>query len=306
MRTAFIKTIEKLAEKNKNITLLTGDLGFTVFENFQKKFPNRFFNLGVAESNMMAMAAGMALCDQIPIVYSIATFASLRPYEFIRNDICYQNANVKIIGVGGGFGYGLAGISHSNIEDLAIMRLLPNLVILCPADPIEVEILTKQAIKHKGPVYLRLGKTNEPKLHTSKPNLKISKSFIIQPGKKVAIFTTGGILDNVLQASRILKTKNIIPTIVNFHTIKPLDINLIKKLSKQHKYIFTVEEHSVTGGLGSAIAEVLSESDIKVKFKRLGVNRNNLKTVGDQNFLRNRYGLSPQKIAHTIKKIILK
>jgi len=302
MRIAFIKTLEKLAEKNKCISLLTGDLGFTVFENFQKKFPNRFFNLGIAESNMMAMAAGMALCDQIPIVYSIATFASLRPYEFIRNDICYQNANVKIIAAGGGFGYGLAGISHTNIEDLAIMRLLPNLIILCPADPIETEILTKQAIKHKGPVYLRLGKTNEPKLHFSQPNLKIGEGFIMQQGKKIAIFTTGGILDNVIKASKILKIKNIIPTIVNFHTIKPLDINLIKKLSKQHEYIFTVEEHSIIGGLGSAVAEILSESDIKVEFKRLGIDKAYSKTAGNQQFLRNRHGLSPQKIATTIKK----
>ncbi len=304
MRIAFVKTIEKLALTDQRLTLLTGDLGFTVFESFKEKFPNRFFNLGIAEQNMMGMAAGMALCGQIPLVYSIATFVSLRPYEFIRNDICYQNANVKIFGVGGGLGYGDAGYTHINFEDLSVLRPLPNLTILSPSDPLETEILIPKAIKHKGPVYLRLGKVGEPNIHPKKPNLKLGKGYIFHQGKKVAIFVTGGISVNALSAVKLLRAYSINPTIVLMPTIKPLDKDLIINISKTHQYIFSIEEHSVTGGLGSAIAEVLAEFGSKVKFKRLGINKSYLKTVGNQKFLRSRFGLSPQKIATIIKKTV--
>lgn len=304
MRQAFIKTLERLAEEDKRIVLLTADLGFTVFENFQKKFPERFFNLGVAEVNMMGMAAGMALCGQVPIVYSIATFVSLRAYEFIRNDICYQNANVKIIGVGGGLGYGLAGFSHCNYEDVGALRLLPNLVILSPADPVEIAILTEKAIKYKGPVYFRLGKVGEPIIHGRHPKLILGQGFIYQAGRKIAIFSTGGITANVIQAIKLLKKHKIIPTLVIIHTVKPLDNNLIKRMAKDYQYIFSVEEHLTVGGLGSAIAEVLAEADFKVHFKRLGIDKTYSRSVGDQEFLRNRYGLSPEKIAETIKQTL--
>ena len=304
MRLAFIKTLEKLTKKDKRIILLTADLGFTVFENFREKFPDRFFNLGVAEQNMMGMAAGMALSGKIPIVYSIGTFASLRPFEFIRNDICYQNANVKIFSVGGGLGYATAGFSHCNYEDFSILRPLPNLTILSPSDPLETEILTQKAIKHKGPVYLRLGKVGEPNIHSKKPNLKLGKGFVYQTGKKVAIFSTGGITANVIESLELLKKQNINPTLIIIHTIKPIDKDLIETIAKRHQYIFSIEEHSITGGLGSAIAEILAESRVRPILKRLGINKSYLKTVGNQKFLRSRFGLSPQKIATIIKKTV--
>ncbi|MFH2061643.1 MAG: transketolase C-terminal domain-containing protein [Candidatus Beckwithbacteria bacterium] len=305
MRLAFVKTLEKLAEKDERIVLLTADLGFTVFEDFKEKFPNRFFNLGVAESNMMGMAAGMALSGLIPITYSIANFVSFRPYEFIRNDICYQNANVKIFSVGGGLGYGLAGSSHCNYEDISVLRPLPNLTILSPSDPLETKILTQKAIEHKGPVYLRLGKVGEPNLHSTPPNLKLGHGYTLHQGKKMAIFVTGGISANVLSATKLLKAHSIDPTIILMPTIKPLDKNLIIKTANNHSHIFSIEEHSIIGGLGSALAEVLAESGSKVKFKRLGIGASFSPSVGNQVFLRARHGLSPQKIATTVKKIIL-
>jgi len=300
MRLTFIKTLEKLAEKDERIILLTADLGFTVFESFRDKFPDRFFNLGVAESNMIGMAAGLALSGKIPVTYTFATFTAMRAFEFIRNDICFQNTNIKMFTLGGGFGYGLAGFTHINFEDLSLLRPLPNLTILSPSDPLEVEILTKQALKINSPVYIRSGKVREPIIHKKKPKLTIGKGFVYQKGKKVAIFSTGGITHNVIQSFKLLKAKNIHPTLVIIHTIKPIDKNLIKTIAKNHSHIFSVEEHVVTGGLGSAVAEVLAESNFKTNFKRLGIDNSFLKTVGNQKFLRNRFGLSPAKIAHTI------
>ena len=297
MRQAFITTLTNLAKKDKRIVLLTADLGFTVFETFRRQFPDRFYNVGVAEANMIAMAAGMALSGLIPVAYSIATFASLRPFEFIRNDVCFQNANVKIIGVGGGLGYGSAGFSHTNYEDLSVLRPLPNLTILNPADPVETEILTKLAIEHTGPVYLRLGKVGEPIIHPKKPNLKIGQGLIYQPGQKIAIFTSGRIASNVIAAK-------LNATIVILPTIKPLDKNLISRIAKKHPFIFSVEEHSIIGGLGSAVAEVLSELPFKGYFKRLGITDEYFKTVGSQDFLRRRYGLMPDQIAKTIQQAL--
>lgn len=293
MRQAFINTITRLAKKNQRIVLLTADLGFTVFESFRRQFPDRFYNVGVAEANMIGMAAGLAQSGLIPVAYSIATFTSLRPLEFIRNDVCFQNANVKIVGVGGGLGYGSAGFSHTNYEDLSVLRPLPNLTILSPADPVETALLTALAIKHSGPVYLRLGKVGEPIIHAQKPNLKIGQGLVYQPGHKIAIFTSGRISANVIAA-------NLKATIVILPTIKPLDVQLIKKIALTHQNIFSIEEHSIIGGLGSAIAEVLSELPFKGYFKRLGITDKYYKTVGSQDFLRRRYGLMPDQIAKTI------
>jgi len=302
MRQAFVRTIEKLAEKDKRLVLLTADLGFTVFENFRRKFPDRFFNVGVAESNMVGMAAGMALSGLIPVAYSIATFASMRPFEFIRNDVCFQNANVKIVGVGGGLGYGSAGFSHTNYEDLSLLRPLPNLTILSPVDPVETEILTRLAIKHTGPVYLRLGKVGEPAIHLKKPKISLGKGLVFKPGKQIAVFSTGSITANVMKAVKILQTRRLDPTVIIMPTIKPLDKALIKKIAGTHPYIFSVEEHSIIGGLGSAIAEALSELNSKVNFKRIGINDSYYKTVGNQDFLRHRYGLMPDQIAVVVKQ----
>lgn len=298
MRQAFVKTLEQLAAKDKKVLLLTADLGFTVFENFKDKFSEQFFNLGVAESNMIGTAAGLALSGYTPVAYSIATFAALRPFEFIRNDVCYHNANVKIVGVGGGLGYGSAGFSHCNYEDVAVLRTLPNLTILSPADPLETAVLTELAIKHKGPVYLRLGKVGESAIHQNKPKLKIGQGYIIKPGKKAAIISTGPISANVLKALPFLKFN---PTVAIMPTLKPLDETLIKQIAQRHSYIFTVEEHSIIGGLGSAVAEVISGSGVRLKC--LGIAKTNYATSGSQAWLRNRHGLSPKKFAEIINSL---
>lgn len=307
MRNAFIGTLEKEAARNRDIILLTGDLGFTVFENFIKKFPDRFFNMGVAEANMVGVATGLALSGKIPFVYSIAPFVTMRPFEQIRNDICMHRANVKIIGVGGGLSYSYAGPTHHINEDIAIMRTLPNMTVVCPADPIETQLATQEIIKYNGPVYLRLGKKGEPAVHKSKPSFSLGKAILVKKGKDIALISSGPITHNVIQASNILTKHQLNPTVVSMHTITPLDGRLIAKIVRTHKLIFTIEEHSIVGGLGGAVAEFLSESDNKnYVFKRLGIPKEFCIIIGDHDYLRNYYSLSPAKIAQTILKSISK
>ncbi len=305
MRSAFIKSLTQEASRNPNIVLLTGDLGFTVFEDFQKKFPRRFFNMGVSEANMMGVAAGMALSGLVPFVYSIATFASLRALEQIRDDICLHQANVKIVGSGAGLSYGHAGSTHHALEDIAVMRSLPNMTIVCPSDSLMAEVVTKEIISLSGPVYLRLGKRGEPVIYKHKPKVKIGKGIILKEGRDIAIIATGNIVHHALEASLLLTKKGIDCAVIDMHTIKPIDKKLVLNLLFSAKALFTLEEHHITGGLGSAVAEIISESDQKnIYFKRLGLPDIFVRAVGSQEYLRAFYGLTPDKIAQKIISLI--
>lgn len=307
MRKAFIETLEKEASKNPKIFLLTADLGFMLFENFEKRFPKRFINVGVGEANMIGAASGLALSGKIPIVYSIGNFVTLRVLEQIRNDICYQNANVKIVSVGAGFGYGLDGPTHYVIEDITVMRSLPNIVIISPVDPLEVKLATEAAIRHKGPVYLRLGKTGEPAIHKNKPNFVIGRGVVLQNGKDATIISTGGITYNAVVAAKKLAKKGFQIKVISMHTIKPLDEQLVIKTALETKRIFSLEEHSIIGGLGGAVAEVLAESSLKnIFFKKLGAPDRCLRTVGTREYLLDKFLLSAEKIAETIEKALKK
>ncbi|MBI3955032.1 1-deoxy-D-xylulose-5-phosphate synthase [Candidatus Gottesmanbacteria bacterium] len=305
MRNAFSKTLTRLAKQNKNLILLTGDLGYTVFEDFIKTHPDRFINMGVAEANMMGVACGLSLKGFIPVVYSIATFATMRGFEQIRTDICVHNANVKIVGTGGGLSYGHAGSTHHALEDIAIMRSLPNMTIICPSDPVQAEIATEQMIIHKGPVYLRLGKRGEPIFYKKPLKFKIGKGIVLRNGKKAAIIATGNLVHNALLVSKILEKYSINITIVDMNTVKPLDKKLILQLLTNHEIICTLEEHSIIGGLGSAVAEVIAENPIKknLHFYRFGLPDIFIERAGSQEFLRNKYSLTPEKISGKILKL---
>lgn len=303
MRNAFIKCLDQLTYKNKNIIILSGDLGFSVFENFIIKYPQNFYNLGVGEANMTSIAAGMAAEGNIPVLYSIIPFITMRCFEQIRNDICSHNLNVKIIGVGSGLGYAHLGISHHSGEDISIMRTLPNMTVISPADSHEVEAALHWAFKHKGPVYIRLGKSGEPLIHNKKIIFKKNpQGFVLKNGKDGVVFSTGTIIANTLQAVQLLQDKNINFEVVSIPFIKPIDINLIIKSVKKHQHVFTIEEHSVIGGLGSAIAEVLIENSIRIKkFKRFGFNDSFCRTIGNYDYMRDSMGLSAKKIAKRIE-----
>lgn len=304
MRKAFIEELTQIASVNKKVILLTGDLGFTVFEEFTKEFPKRFFNMGVAESNMISTSAGMALSGLVPFVYSIATFASMRGFEQIRSDVCFHNANVKIVGTGGGLSYGHAGFSHHSLEDIAILRSIPNMTIVCPSDPVLTGVATEAIANHHGPVYFRLGKKGEPQIYKKKPKFKIGKGIIHKEGKKVSIIATGNLVMSALRTSEILMKQGIPTTVIDMHTIKPIDKGLTQEVISSTQVLVTLEEHHITGGLGSAVAEIIADKPPKaIRFKRLGIPDTFIEKIGSQEYLRDYYGLTPLKISQTIKSL---
>jgi len=303
MRIAFVNTLHKLAAKNPNIILITGDLGFSVFENYIREFPRQFLNAGVAEQNMTGIAAGMAMEGKIPLIYSIVPFVTMRNFEQIRNDICYQGLNVKIVGVGAGYSYGMYGHTHYGLEDMGILRTIPGITIIAPGDPVETELATIAALKTRGPVYIRLGKAGEPLVHKIRPKFEIGKGIVITEGKDIMLLACGTMLPVALEVSDILKNKYS-AKVVSMHTIKPIDDVLIKNLSRKMKGIFTLEEHAAIGGLGSAVAEVLAENCLNVVFKRFGTPDHFSKVSGKQKYMREQNGLSAKIIAGEIVKKI--
>lgn len=303
MRSAFINTLTTLARKDKDIFLLTGDLGFSVFENFQKEFPDRFFNIGVAEANMAGIAAGLTLSGKKVFIYSIVPFVTMRCFEQIRNDICYQNLNIKIIGVGGGLCYGAAGMTHYSIEDIAIMRSLPNMTVVCPGDPLETELIIKCSKNYPGPIYIRLGKGNDPKVHAKIKNFTIGKGIVLNNGDDITMIATGNMLYHAKQVADKLRDKHIDMRLISMHTVKPIDKDIIIKASNETKAILTIEEHSLIGGLGSAVAEILAEEKAKTYFKRIALPDACFNYIGSQDYLRTRLGLSTRNIEKNILKI---
>jgi len=304
MRYAFIKELIKQAEKNKNIIFLTADLGYTVVEEFRNRFPDQFINVGVAESNMMGIATGLAMSGKIVFVYSIATFATLVPFENIRNDVALHNAHVIIVGSGAGLSYSDAGPSHHTIEDIAVLRTIPNMNIIAPADPTEMQWATKVAVKLKKPLYLRIAKKGEPVIYDKKPILRFGKGSILKKGNDFAIISTGNMVYNSLLATNSLEKKGLKGTVISMHTLKPIDEELIKKLSAKVKHIFTIEEHYEIGGLGSIVSDIITKYNLPCKLVKIALPNIFIKEAASQQFLRNKYKLSPKQIEKTIIKTL--
>lgn len=305
MRTAFFRTLLELAEHDERINLIVGDLGFGVVEPFAERFPKRFLNVGVAEQNMTGIAAGMALNGKVVFTYSIANFPTLRCLEQIRNDVCYHNANVKIVAVGGGFAYGSLGMSHHATEDLAIMRALPGMVVVAPGDPLEVEQATRAIAAHLGPCYLRLGRAGEPTVHRPGIAFQLGKAITVRDGGDLTLISTGGLLETALRVAERLEKDGVRARVLSMHTVKPLDTEAVLAAARETRAIVTLEEHSIIGGLGGAVAEVLAESDgVKVAFKRVGLPSAFSSHVGSQEYLRAAYGLSEDEILKSLKPIL--
>ena len=292
MRTTFIKTLTELAEKDKRVFLIIADLGFSVVEEFEKKFPERFINAGIAEANAVSIASGLALSGKIPFVYSIAPFITMRAFEQVRIDCAYMNLPVKLVGVGGGVAYGPAGATHHAIEDLAIMRSLPNMQVFAPGDPWEAKNIIKLVKDSSSPSYVRLSKNNEPLLSESKAKYIAGKTNIRKLGDDLTILTTGNTFELGINISDLLFKKGIKAELANVNTIKPIDKEYILSKIENNKPIFTVEEHNIIGGLGSAVAEIISESKYNPPFKRFGIPDEFSHYVGSQNFIREKWGIN--------------
>ena len=271
MRTAYLDTLYELAQNDKRVYALISDNGAIVYDKYRRDLPEQYLNLGISEANMIGMAAGMASCGKIPYAYTIGAFLAYRAFEFIRNDICLQKQNVKIVGTGAGEVYSALGPTHHSTEDLGGLRSLPNLVILCPASPIEVKKATVAAYEYEGPVYLRLGTNKEPEIYQEDYWFEIGKGVTVKDGNDVTLIGTGSIIKDILDVAVLLNEDGIRARVINIHTIKPIDKEIILKAIEETGKLVTVEDHNIIGGLGSAVAEVIAQSGKGIKFKRLGL-----------------------------------
>lgn len=304
MRDAFIAALTKLAEADERVTLITGDLGFGVLTEFAERFPAQFVNAGVAEQNMTGLACGMALAGHKVYTYSIANFTTLRCLEQLRNDVCYHDANVTAVAVGGGFSYGQLGMSHFATEDLAILRALPNMMVVAPSDPWEAAELTRQMAARPGPKYLRLDK-GKAGLAAMPETVRLGAVRTVREGDALTLIAVGAILGEALKAAALLAGRGIEARILAVHSVKPLDEEPILAAARETGGIVTIEEHNVVGGLGGAVAEIcLSGGSAPRAFQRVGLADEYPTVVGDQDFLRTAYRMDADAIVQASLKVI--
>lgn len=300
-REAYGEALKELVS-NKNVVVLDADLAkATKSIEFKKVAPERFFDMGIAEADMIGTAAGLATCGKIPFATTFAMFSAGRAFEQIRNSVAYPNLNVKIAVTHAGITVGEDGGSHQAIEDIALMRSIPNMVIINPADAIEAKKAVHAAAEYYGPMYIRFGRAATPVIHKDDYEFKIGKGEVLREGKDVLIIATGIMVAKSLEAAEILSKENIEATVVNISTIKPLDTELIVSLAKKIGKIVTVEEHSIIGGLGSSVAEVVSE-ECPTKIKRIGL-KDVFGQSGTPAALLEHYGLTVNNIVEEVKSI---
>ena len=304
MRNAFVDTFLHLAEQGQNVHLLTADLGFKIFDQIRERYPDKFTNVGVAEPNMIGVAAGMAMRGISVFCYSIAPFVIFRTLDQIRADLCHMHLPVIVVAAGGGIHYAMEGMTHHAVEDIAIARALPGMTVLAPGDPIECEVLVKQAIKLESPCYLRLGGNNNSIVYENQQRPKFGEISCLRADGNVALIANGEMLLRSKQAIALLEKEGIICRLYSIHTLKPIDCPTIQKIARECSCIVTLEEHNVINGIGTAIMEILFECGYKGQFKKIGIPDEYAKTLGDKEWLLDHYGLSHEKIALDIKKLL--
>ncbi|MCL5986812.1 MAG: transketolase family protein [Actinobacteria bacterium] len=299
----------ELGHENPNVVVLTADLKYpTLVDKFAEEFPDRFVDVGVAEQNMMGIAAGLAACGKICFATTFAVFATTRACEQVRTDIAYPGLNVKIVGTAGGFSFGMGGVTHASTEDVAIMRNLPNMTVLAPADYLEAKLAVKAAALHGGPVYLRLGRSAEPIINKDSYNFEIGKAVKLREGKDITIFAYGSMVFEALRSADELIKDGIEARIINIHTIKPLDTEMVLDCARMTKAIITVEEHTLIGGLGSAVAQTLLEHSHRLRYRippflSMGL-ADIFATEGNPDELRELYGLNAKAIAQKARILL--
>lgn len=299
MRNAFVDELLKLASEDERIVLLSGDIGNRLFDPFKQAFPSRFYNCGVAEANMTSLAAGLAMCGLRPITYTIAPFNTTRCLEQIRVDICYNQLPVLIVGVGAGLSYGSLGATHHSCEDISFLRSLPNMSVLCPGDSVELRALFRQALRADGPAYLRIGKKGEPIICTDNSQILIGQGNVIREGKEICLLSTGTMLPIAVEVAEQLGHAQV----VSFHTVKPLDTSLLQTIFASFDGVVTLEEHSLIGGLGAAVAEWMADEQILHRgFLRLGTPDVFPHKIGSQSYLRKKFGLDVPSITQKIRE----
>ncbi len=301
MRNAFSQELTRLAAENDRLVLLSGDIGNRMFDEFKSLFPARFFNCGIAEANMTSVAAGMALSGLRPVVYTIVPFVTTRCLEQIRVDVCYHESPVIIVGVGGGLAYAGLGATHHSCEDIALVRALPGIKVVCPGDSHEVRMGLRRAVQQDAPVYLRIGKKGEPVVHAEAPTFEIGKGITLRTGNDVALLSTGNLLPTAVQVADRLEAAGRSVQLASLHTVKPLDEHLLDESFSDATLVATLEEHSIVGGMGGAVAEWLADNGpYNAKLLRIGTPDRFLHSVGNQDYTRESVGLDVDTITQRI------
>ncbi len=302
MQRAYLMALYDLAQKDSNVLSVLADSGTGYDELFRRDFPKQLIDFGIAEEHMVGAAAGMATCGKIPFVYTAGAFLAYRAYEFIRNDICLQNLNVKVVGMGSGLAWCTLGPTHHTTEDISALRAIPGLTIFSPSCPREVEKVVKAAYEVNGPVYIRLGMNAEPDIYGDDYEFTTGKNIILRKGEKAVVFTTGSIASEVCAAADELSKEGIEITVVNVPTIKPFDAENVLEMIGSHDIVLTVEEHNILGGLGSMVAEVMAENGFVGKFIRMGLKDTFAKGYGTLAQVRAANGIDKEAIIDTIRR----
>lgn len=304
MRNAFAKTVTELADRDERVVLLSGDIGNRLFDGFKQRHPDRFLNCGVAEANMVGVSAGLAMAGMRPYVYTITPFVTTRVLEQIRVDLCYHELPVTIVGVGAGLSYASLGATHHSCEDIAFLRALPGMRVVCPADAHEVVAATAAALAQESPLYLRLGKKGEPLVHAGVPEFEIGRAIQLRQGSDVCLLGTGNILPVVQETADTL-APGLSAAVVSFHTVKPLDEELLTHVFETYPLVVTVEEHSLIGGFGAAVAEWLGDGPPRrARLLRVGTSDEFLHEAGGQDYAREWYGLTAAAIAGRVREAL--
>ena len=304
MQRAYITSLYNLIKKDKNVISCLSDSGTDYDEMIAREFPDQCINFGISENNKVDAASGLASCGKIPFVYTTNAFIAYRSYEFVRDDICLQNKNVKLIGMGCGISWSTLGPTHHTTEDISALKAIPNLVILSPASPKEVEKCMEYAYNHKGPVYIRIGMGNEKEIYEEDFEFEVGKNNVIKEGKDITIFSTGSIISEVLEAREKLVENNINAKVVNISTIKPIDETSIIEEIKKQKNIYSVEEHNIIGGLGDSIAAVVATNNLNCKLTKIGLKDCFAKGYGTYSQIKEMNGLNANSIYNEIMKNI--
>jgi len=301
MRNTFVDCLMERAKIDDRVFVITSDMGFSVFERFRDTFPDRFLNAGISEQNAVGVAAGLALSGKIVYVYSIIPFVTMRCFEQVRVDVAYMNTNVRLVGVGAGLSYGPQGATHHSIEDIAIMRALPNMTVCCPGDPVETRQIVNQSFDYKGPMYIRLGKNGDPVVHTDNCSIEIGKAVKLVDGQDVVLITTSNMLAQGREWIEQWTEEGVAASLISMHTIKPFDVEAVKDIISKGIPVITLEEHNIIGGLGSAVAEIIAESGTGIRFKRIALPDTYSHCVGSQTYLRDKFNISSFDIKSFIK-----
>lgn len=305
MRNAYLSTLHDLAKRDKQVVALISDNGAIVYDRYRADFPEQYINCGISEANMIGVAAGLASCGRIPFAYTISNFLVYRAYEQIRNDVCLQRMNVKLVGIGVGFVYSNLGPTHHGTEDIAVMRCLPHLTIFSPADALETRNVTEAAAAIQGPVYIRLATGGSPAVYQKEYDFSVGRAVELKAGRDITLIATGTSVYDALLAAKELEAEGVSARCINVHTIKPIDREALVKAAQETGRILVVEEQNVNGGLAGAVAEVLLEEGAgAVAFRRMGLQDAFTEGYGSHDDLKEMNGLSRAHILAAAREMV--